>query len=271
VIGSPSGLPLKVASGAKVRDNLHPFYFNANLDTFQGNSGSAVFNAETGVVEGILVRGEEDFIPNHEKKCVEANRCDDDKCRGEDVTRMTAIPEVGVQKAFYEAAVSEDLKVIESILELNVWIDFYTKDGQSAFMKAVIAGREKSALLLLARGSELNLQDAKGNSVAHYLARKREAKSLIMMQSFLKRGLNLELTNNQGETALLSAAKALNLPRVKALIKMGAMKNAVDLNKESALFPFMRKGDNKAVKELIALGIDQRLTNLQGKTAFEVK
>lgn len=270
VIGSPSGLPLKVASGAKVRDNTHPFYFNANLDTFQGNSGSAVFNAETGVVEGIIVRGEEDFVPNHEKKCVQANRCADDKCRGEDVTRLTAIPEVGVQKALYQAAVSGDLTTLDAILKLNVWIDFYTKDGQSAFMKAVIAGRENSAFFLLGKGSDLNLQDAVGNTVAHYLALKKEARSLMLLQSFLNKGLNLEVPNRRGETPLLIAAKNLNLPRVKALIKFGAQKNAVDLNKESVLFPFMRKGDKKAIKELLAFGVDPSLKNLQGKTISDL-
>jgi V8-like Glu-specific endopeptidase len=72
VIGSPSGLPLKVASGANVRDTSHLYSFKANLDTFQGNSGSAVFNSKTGIVEGILVRGEEDYEQNQVKMCFQA-------------------------------------------------------------------------------------------------------------------------------------------------------------------------------------------------------
>ena len=62
VIGHPSGLPTKIADGAWVRKTTSPIYFVANLDTFGGNSGSAVFDAETGVVEGILVRGERDYV-----------------------------------------------------------------------------------------------------------------------------------------------------------------------------------------------------------------
>jgi V8-like Glu-specific endopeptidase len=56
VIGHPTGLPTKITDGANVR-SLRGKYFVANLDTYGGNSGSAVFNARTGVVEGILVRG----------------------------------------------------------------------------------------------------------------------------------------------------------------------------------------------------------------------
>lgn len=82
-IGFPSGLPLKVADGAEVRDTSDLNYFQANLDTYQGNSGSPVFNADTGEVEGILVRGEEDFVT--EGNCQKTKYCDEDGCRGEDV------------------------------------------------------------------------------------------------------------------------------------------------------------------------------------------
>lgn len=94
VIGHPSGLPTIIADGAQVRTNDNPFFFQANLDTFGGNSGSAVFDAETGVVEGILVRGEEDYKYDEENKCYRVFQCDNDKCRGEDVTRITMIPEL---------------------------------------------------------------------------------------------------------------------------------------------------------------------------------
>lgn len=90
IIGNPMGLPTKIASGAKVRDNTPKNYFVTNLDSFQGNSGSAVFNAKTNAVEGILVRGEVDYIdgPNG---CMVANVCKEDDCRGEEVTRITII------------------------------------------------------------------------------------------------------------------------------------------------------------------------------------
>ena len=63
VIGHPSGLPAKLAAGAKVFGNASPFFLSANLDTFGGNSGSPVFNANTNRVVGILVRGAPDYRP----------------------------------------------------------------------------------------------------------------------------------------------------------------------------------------------------------------
>jgi V8-like Glu-specific endopeptidase len=59
VIGHPSGLPLKISFGenSRVLDFSERHYFTTNLDAYVGNSGSPVFNAETGLVEGILVAG----------------------------------------------------------------------------------------------------------------------------------------------------------------------------------------------------------------------
>lgn len=94
VIGHPSGLPTIIADGANVRKNDNDFFFQANLDTFGGNSGSAVFNAKTNTVEGILVRGETDYKYDSEAKCYRVFKCKDDECRGEDVTRITVIPEL---------------------------------------------------------------------------------------------------------------------------------------------------------------------------------
>jgi hypothetical protein len=83
VMGHPAGLPLKIAAGATVRSVKDQFLV-ANLDTYGGNSGSAVFSSVTGVIEGILVRGEMDYT--FQNGCRSSNRCPAEGCRGEDVT-----------------------------------------------------------------------------------------------------------------------------------------------------------------------------------------
>lgn len=88
VIGHPSGLPTKITSGAKVRSNSADLpYFVANTDTYGGNSGSAVFNTTTGEVEGILVRGETDFVQRGD--CMISYKCTESNCRGEDITKTS--------------------------------------------------------------------------------------------------------------------------------------------------------------------------------------
>jgi hypothetical protein len=99
VIGHPSGLPLKLADHAFVRQKLQKGYFVANLDTFGGNSGSPVFNSSTHEVEGILVRGDTDY--QREGTCMIAFICPKGTgCRGEESTLISALADTlkGAQK-----------------------------------------------------------------------------------------------------------------------------------------------------------------------------
>lgn len=90
VIGHPSGLPVKVSFGkSEVRNVSKPGYFITNLDTYGGNSGSAVFNTQSGLIEGILVRGETDFV--FKNGCRVSNVCSASGCRGEDVTKISEL------------------------------------------------------------------------------------------------------------------------------------------------------------------------------------
>ncbi len=93
VIGHPSGLPTKIAGGANIR-SVNSVYFQANLDTYGGNSGSAVFNADTGLLEGILVRGERDYVYDSAQGCKVSNVISNTGGSGEDVTRITNIKEL---------------------------------------------------------------------------------------------------------------------------------------------------------------------------------
>jgi V8-like Glu-specific endopeptidase len=87
VVGHPSGLPQKIADGGRITRNIDPTRFSTTLDTFHGNSGSAVYDAETGLVEGILIQGRNDYVPsipgNH-MSCMVVNRCSDtaSNCQG---------------------------------------------------------------------------------------------------------------------------------------------------------------------------------------------
>lgn len=83
VIGTPLGLPLKVASGARVR-NLEMDSFMTDLDTFGGNSGSPVFNAATGLIEGILIAGGQD-LEVRDENCVNTYASGQDAGSGERV------------------------------------------------------------------------------------------------------------------------------------------------------------------------------------------
>lgn len=94
LIGHPSGLPQKISVNAMVRNNNFKSYFVSNTDSYGGNSGSPVFDAKTGQLEGILVRGEQDYAINYSEGCYVSKICTDTGCRGEDITRITLIQQL---------------------------------------------------------------------------------------------------------------------------------------------------------------------------------
>ena len=115
VIGHPVGLPLKVAGYSTVRDFSKSGYFVADLDTFGGNSGSPVFSVKTKKIEGILVRGDTDFLESP-AGCTTMATYEQTGGRGEDVTKISAlsafIPKLPGDKAARQAE-EEGIEVIQ--------------------------------------------------------------------------------------------------------------------------------------------------------------
>uniref|UniRef100_A0A0G4FB53 Serine protease n=1 Tax=Chromera velia CCMP2878 TaxID=1169474 RepID=A0A0G4FB53_9ALVE len=109
VIGHPNGLPAKTTRRRSGLDSLSMMlnngpsaYFEARLDTFGGNSGSPVFNAMTEQLEGLLVRGDSDWVRawSRGRSCIRESNCPRDRgtrgldrgiirCEGEGVVRAT--------------------------------------------------------------------------------------------------------------------------------------------------------------------------------------
>ncbi|HEX4924781.1 MAG TPA: serine protease [Bdellovibrionales bacterium] len=94
IIGHPMGIPAKFAHGMVVEPD--EILVQTDLDTYEGNSGSPVFNARTGLIVGVLVEGEEDFVDNG--SCKVSKVCNSNNCTGEYVTRIANILESYYQK-----------------------------------------------------------------------------------------------------------------------------------------------------------------------------
>ncbi|MDO9180998.1 MAG: serine protease [Bacteriovorax sp.] len=95
LIGHPLGLPLVYSSAAVISENSNAAFFKTRINSFHGNSGSPLINEKTQLVEGILVRGEEDLVSDRDNQCLRyqkySSQVETDKIRGEGVTRIKFI------------------------------------------------------------------------------------------------------------------------------------------------------------------------------------
>lgn len=143
VIGHPAGIPQKIAGGATVR-SIASAHFVANLDTYGGNSGSAVFNANTKEIEGILVRGDQDFTWSG--SCTVSNRIGMNAGRGEDVTRIDQvvrfIPDTSEGGGGGSGTQPEPPQTFQA--SANLAIPDYPRSGvtSSLYVSAAVSGRK---------------------------------------------------------------------------------------------------------------------------------
>jgi V8-like Glu-specific endopeptidase len=92
LIGHPLGLPKIMSENISVMDNSDTFTFKTNADAFSGNSGSPVIGYISGLVEGILISGRQDFETDYDNFCQKTIRCTDSDCGGEKVQRSINLP-----------------------------------------------------------------------------------------------------------------------------------------------------------------------------------
>lgn len=173
VIGHPSGLPQKIAADANVYTNRKDrSFFVTNLDTFGGNSGSAVFNEKTGVVEGILVRGAKDYKRDPISKCLvvntEAHDISDrlvgrDKL-GESVSRITDIPSLKYRKLYLQAAAKGNMQSVKDYLLKGVDVDMVDNFGNTALHKAVSKRNMTLAKFLINTGIDFEAKNKLGKT-----------------------------------------------------------------------------------------------------------
>lgn len=153
VIGHPAGLPLKLAFGdnTAVRSNDETGYFVANLDTYGGNSGSPVIDPLTGVVEGILVRGETDFVTVG--NCSMSNVVSNSGGRGEDVSKTTTfmqyVPVVAIRA---DGALSLDQRryACDGVMSISL-MDGDLADLATAMVQLVTSGGDSETISLAAQ------------------------------------------------------------------------------------------------------------------------
>jgi len=89
---------------------------------------------------------------------------------------------------------------------------------------AIMEGQLNSAYLLLEGGAKIDINDIDGNSLLHY-AVSSKGNSLLFSIMLIDRKINLDLQNNDGDTALMLVAKKNpkeNVRLIKKLIDSGA-------------------------------------------------
>lgn len=89
------------------------------------------------------------------------------------------------------------------------------------------------------------------------------------LKALLNRGVNINATDEDGETALMEAADSRNAETVRVLIANGANVNAADEDGETALMIAADEGNAEVVRLLIEAGANVNARDEDGETALD--
>ena len=153
-----------------------------------------------------------------------------DLVNAEDVNRDTCLMHTA-PPGWYKAA--------EVLIENNANLDTQNNLGETALHKAAENSHKDYVRMMIEKGSKCVIKDKKGNSVLHKAAEAHPEKSWetvkILLEYFQKQDASIDLTNDEGNTALHLAANAGKTNVVQILIENNANMLAKDNQKQTVL------------------------------------
>ncbi|MCB9262301.1 MAG: ankyrin repeat domain-containing protein [Flavobacteriales bacterium] len=294
MIGSPAGLPLKLADGAKVTQISEQTWFGTNLDAFGGNSGGPVYNkAGIGMLEGILVRGRIDkglkgYFVDQSCGCVKEVKYENDEAdnfldeygmaislMSTEVQRITSIPlNIKVMAVYnnFKYAIEKNNKD-----RFNKWVIYkwaFTNDNED-YMKEGLEGQDPIGVLtlkygrtdmfntLVDQGMPLDVPLAEGRSMLYHAIKN---KNIDAVRRILKEGHSTDFKDDYGQSPLHWAISAGDNSIIDELIKNGVDLNAKDNMGNTPLHYAVQNWDLSLIQKLVDGGANSKSTNNDGQT-----
>ncbi len=174
---------------------------------------------------------------------------------------------------FMNAANSNELRVVQFLIDHVKNVNAKNKNGQSALSMAVSNNSSKVIDFLLTKGCDVHLKDTKGNTLAFYLVNTFEKSDEKSFEKKLKilidRGLSMNQNQSDGNSLLHIAVKKNNLELLRRLSQFGIDINALNNSGYTVLhLASMMAKDESIIKYLLNEGADKNIKTEFDETAF---
>ena len=154
-------------------------------------------------------------------------------------------------------------KVRRTSLDLSHLTDLQSKSA--AWFAAAEGGNVEVVQALLSHGVDVNVTDWWGQTALFAAASRGNVE---VVQTLLTHGVDVNLTDQRGQTALFAAASVGNVEVVQVLLSHGVDVNVTDELGQTALFAAARVGNAGIVQTLLSHGGDVNVTDYEGQTAL---
>ncbi len=168
----------------------------------------------------------------------------------------------------HAAVKGKHLDIIKQLLDQGIDPNETDEEGHSALQLAAKNGDLDSFKLLMQRGAEIKALDKSNAGVLHYAC--GWDKPIDMAKFLVEQGLDVNLKNKEGETALLIAVKNENLAVALYLIDKKANLNDQDEKGNTALHYAVEKYSKKMMVLLLLKGADINIKNKEGLNVVDL-
>lgn len=182
------------------------------------------------------------------------------------------------QEILFNAAQSGSKKIFDPVFDIDLLKNnstSYNKNQANLLMAACKGGNYEIVNKILLEKDALNISinavDNYGNTALHYLANSSSHDNLDIIQALIKKGSNIEATNNLGHTALISAVLTGNTALIKELLQKGANVNAIDKSGNNPLIYAVSSNNREAIEAILsASNLNVTHKNNRGISAYSI-
>ncbi len=161
-----------------------------------------------------------------------------------------------------------NIALISTLIEYNADINAKNREGKTALMYAAMNGSVNIARLLIKNRADVNVVDTEGCTPLIYSAI-RGNNQLTMMQLLRENEADVNRANHEGRTPLMYVAERPdhlnNKLAAQFLIDNGAIIDTADNNGDTALI-IAARNDNQAIADILIKGGTIEAANNQGET-----
>ncbi len=142
---------------------------------------------------------------------------------------------------------------------------FPVASADDSFFEAALSGYKDGLVLLLDKGTDVNIKDEEGRTALMYASFNGHTG---IMQELLNRNASVDLRDVNGRTALMLASSGPFPEAVRLLLDHGADPNLVDTEEHfSALMYAAAEGQLEVIKVLLKYHADPKLKDIDGDDA----
>ena len=158
-------------------------------------------------------------------------------------------------------------EILQAIISLVADINASNMDGETALLIACQKGNIDAIDILLNAGADPNIADSVGVTCIQHVV--FEACSKETLQAIINHGADVNSTNKNNVTSLMTACENGNIDAIDVLLNAGANPNIADTEGVTCIHHAVNGGCNKEILQaIISLVADINASNMDGETAL---